>query len=300
MTADQGAGADRPPMATGPEDLAVVVVNTNSGDEVRRCVKSVFEQSGDIGMQVIVVDNDSTDGSAQEVLRAFPQVRLIQNDSNRGFPAAANQGMRASNSEFVLLINPDAEIQSGTLEGLLKVARDHPRAGAIGTLTRNPDGTVYPSARRVPTLAQGLFHTLVAPFRPNNRWSRAYRMADWDRRSERQVDWVSGSSMLLRRAALEEVGIFDERFFMYVEDMDLCTRLRRGGWEVWFSPELEVEHIGGTATAGRRRMTLEHSKSIYHYFVKHRSSGWRAALRPLAWVLLRLRAAVVSWQRHET
>lgn len=285
--------------ATVPVDLAVVVVNTNSGDEVLRCVRSVFESAGDIRMQVVVVDNDSTDGSAHAVVGAFPEVGLIQNDSNRGFPAAANQGMRATDSEFILLINPDAEIRVGTMEGFLKVARDHPRAGAIGALTRSPDGSIYPSARRIPTLTQGLFHTLLAPFRPNNRWSRTYRMAEWDRRSERQVDWVSGSSMLLRRAALDEVGIFDERFFMYVEDMDLCTRLRQAGWEVWFSPELEIEHIGGTATVGRRRMTLEHSRSIYRYFVKHRSSGWKAALRPFAWAALRLRAAIVSWQRHE-
>jgi N-acetylglucosaminyl-diphospho-decaprenol L-rhamnosyltransferase len=280
-------------------DLAVVVVNMNGGDEVRGCVKSVFESAGDIRMEVVVVDNNSTDGSDEAIGRAFPQIRLIRNDSNRGFPAAANQGMRATDAQFVLLINPDAEIQGGTLEGFLKVARDRPKAGAIGALTRNPDGSVYPSARRVPTLTQGLFHTLLAPFRPDNRWSRAYRMADWDRRSERRVDWVSGSSLLLRRTALNEVGIFDERFFMYVEDMDLCTRMRKAGWEVWFSPELEIEHIGGTATAGKRRMTLEHSRSIYQYFVKHQSSGWKAVLRPVVWAALRLRAAIVSWQRKE-
>jgi len=193
----------------------------------------------------------------------------------------------------------DVTVAAGTLEGLLKVARDHPRAGAIGTLTRNVDGSIYPSARRVPSLRLGLAHTVLAPFRPNNRWSRRYRIAEWDRSTERQVDWVSGSSMLLRRTALGQVGLFDEAYFMYVEDMDLCTRLRRSGWEVWFSPELEITHIGGTATAGKRRMTLEHSKSIYIYFVKHHARGWRAVLRPFAWVLLRLRAALVSWRRHE-
>jgi N-acetylglucosaminyl-diphospho-decaprenol L-rhamnosyltransferase len=280
-------------------DLAVVVVNHDSGGSLLQCVRSVFEAAGDITFEVVVVDNDSRDGSAVSVTRSFPQIRLIQNDRNRGFPAAANQGMRATSSEFVLLVNPDAQIVAGTLERFLKVARDRPTAGVIGALTRNPDGTIYPSARRVPTLLQGAVHTLMGPFWAQNPLSRAYRMADWDRLSERPVDWVSGSSMLLRRATLDRVGLFDERFFMYVEDMDLCTRLRASGWEVWFSPELEIEHVGGTATVGERRMTLEHSRSIYWYFVKHQSSGWKVVLRPFAWLALRLRADMVSRLRHE-
>jgi N-acetylglucosaminyl-diphospho-decaprenol L-rhamnosyltransferase len=283
----------------GGLDLAVVVVNHDSGGSLLRCVRSVFEAAGDITLELVVVDNDSRDWSAVSAARSFPQVRLIQNDRNRGFPAAANQGMRATSSEFVLLVNPDAQVVAGTLERFLKVARDRPTAGAIGALTRNPDGTIYPSARRVPTLLQGAVHTLIGPFWPQNPLSRAYRMADWDRLSERTVEWVSGSSVLVRRAALDQVGLFDERFFMYVEDMDLCTRLRAAGWEVWFSPELEIEHVGGTATAGKRRMTLEHSRSIYWYFVKHQSPGWRVGLRPFAWLALRLRAAVVSRLRHE-
>jgi N-acetylglucosaminyl-diphospho-decaprenol L-rhamnosyltransferase len=190
-------------------------------------------------------------------------------------------------------------VAAGTLGGFVKVARDHPRAGALGALTRNVDGSIYPSARMAPSLGQGLAHTVLAPFWPANPWTRRYRMAGWNRRSERPVDWVSGSSVLLRRAALDEVGLFDEAYFMYVEDMDLCTRMREAGWEVWFSPQLEITHIGGTATAGKRRMTLEHSRSIYTYFCKHLGHGWRAALKPAVWAVLRLRAAFVSWQNHE-
>jgi N-acetylglucosaminyl-diphospho-decaprenol L-rhamnosyltransferase len=280
-------------------ELAVVIVNMDSGEDVLRCVRSVLGSAGDIDLEVVVVDNDSRDGSEAAVVHAYPQVRLIKNRSNRGFPAAANQGMLATSSEFVLLINPDAEVTAGTLEGFLKVAHDHPGAGAVGALTRDPDGTVYPSARMVPTMGQGLAHTVLAPFWPDNPWSRAYRLASWDRTGERQVDWVSGSSMVLRRAALDAVGIFDERFFMYVEDMDLCTRMRAAGWEVWFSPALEITHVGGTATAGKRRMTFEHSKSAYAYFVKHHPSGPVRALRPFVWTVLRSRAAVVSRLRGE-
>src|SRR5207342_3155963 len=136
-------------------------------------------------------------------------------------------------------------------------------------LTKNPDGTVYPSARKVPSISESLMHSFLGPFVPDNRWTRSYTMAGWDRHGERQVEWVSGSSMLLRREALDAVGIFDEGYFMYVEDVDLCTRMRDAGWEVWFSPELEVEHEAGSVTKGSRRMTLEHSKSIYRYYVRH-------------------------------
>ena len=294
------AGDLADPRSPGAElDVSVVVVNHDSGEGVRECVRSVVERAGDVRFGVVVVDNASRDGSERTAVEAFPDLTLIRNPDNRGFPAAANQGMLATRSAFVLLLNPDARIVSGTLEGFLKVARDHPAAGAIGALVRDPDGSVYPSARKVPSALEGLMHTLLGWLWPGNPWTRSYKMLDWDRRSERRVDWVSGSSMLLRRAALDDVGVFDERYFMYVEDMDLCTRLRQAGWEVWFSPELEVEHVGGTATAGKKRMTLEHSRSIYTYFVKHRSPGRRSALRPLVWAVLRLRAAAVSWRRGE-
>jgi N-acetylglucosaminyl-diphospho-decaprenol L-rhamnosyltransferase len=283
----------------GRPELSVVVVNYNSGDGARTCVESVVESAGDARVTVVVVDNASTDGSDRRVADAFPDVRIIRNAINRGFGAAANQGILGVDSDFAVLINPDARIIGGTLDGFLKVARDHPRAGAMGALVRDPDGTIYPSARKVPSLAEGMVHTAVGFVRPNNRWTRSYKLLDWDRTSERRVDWVSGSSMLLRRSAIDAVGVFDEGYFMYVEDMDLCTRLRAAGWEVWFSPELEIEHVGGTATAGRKRMTLEHSRSIYRYTAKYRTPGWRAVIRPFAWAALRARAAAVSWRKGE-
>lgn len=280
-------------------DLAVVVVNYNTGRYLSRCVRSAFENAGDARIEVVVIDNASSDGSADAALAENPGVRLVRNLTNRGFAAAANQGIRATTAPFVLLLNPDAEILAGTLGGFCKLARDRPRAGVIGPIVRDPDGSIYPSARRIPGIATSLGHAFVHPFRPDNPFSRRYTMAEWDRRSERQVQWVSGSCCLLRREALDEIGLFDERFFLYVEDVDLCTRLRAAGWEVRFSPELEVLHVGGISTRGHRRMTLEHSKSIYRYFVKHRSSGPEILLRPLVWVALRARAELVSRRRGE-
>jgi N-acetylglucosaminyl-diphospho-decaprenol L-rhamnosyltransferase len=280
-------------------DLAVVIVNYNAGHYLSRAVRSAFECAGDAALEVVVVDNASADGSAGEAVEALPEARLIQNEENVGFARAVNQGIRATAAPFVLLLNPDAEILSGTLAGLLKVARDHRRAGAIGPIVRDPDGGIYPSARKVPTLAEALGHSFLGPFKPQNRYSRAYTMAEWDHRSERLVEWVSGSCVLLRRDALDQVGVLDEAYFFAVEDVDLCTRLRHAGWEVLFTPELEVLHQVGISRGHSKRITLEHSKSIYRYFVKFESPGWRAVLRPLVWLALRARAMLVSWRRGE-
>lgn len=276
-------------------DLAVVVVNHNAGPYLRRCMESLTTSAGDVRIEVAVVDNASRDGSPEEALAERPDLHLIRNPDNRGFAAAANQGIAATRAPFILLLNPDAEVIGGTLGSLVKVARERPRAGAIGALVRNPDGTLQPSARRVPRLGESLGHAFLGPVAPNNRFTRSYIMADWDRTSEREVEWVSGSAMLIRREALDQVGGLDEGYFMYVEDVDLCTRLRLKGWQVLFSPELEVVHQIGVSTRGQRgRMAFAHSRSIYRYFEKFRASGPRVLLKPFVAVALWLRAAMMS------
>jgi N-acetylglucosaminyl-diphospho-decaprenol L-rhamnosyltransferase len=278
-----------------PAALAVVVVNHNAGPFLARCMESIRSGVGDVRAEIVVVDNASTDGSADHVAAEHPEVRLIRNGGNRGFARAANQGLAATAGPFVLLLNPDAEIVGGTLAALVKVARDRPRAGAVGALVRNPDGSIQPSARRVPRLGEALGHAFLGTVWPDNRWTRSYTMAGWDRSSEREVEWVSGSAMLLRREAVDEVGRFDEGYFMYVEDVDLCTRLRRAGWKVLFSPELEVVHQIGVSTKGQRgRMAFAHSDSIYRYFSKFRAQGSSAALKPLVRVALWGRAVLMS------
>ena len=274
-------------------DLAVVVVNHNAGDFLARCMSSIGSSAGELGVEVVVVDNASSDGSAERA--AGTGVRLIGNPDNRGFARAANQGVAATGAPLVLLLNPDAEVVGGSLPALVKVARERPRAGAVGALVRNPDGSIQPSARRVPRLGEALGHAFLGPIWPGNPWTRSYTMAGWDRSSEREVEWVSGSAMLLRREALDQVGTFDEGYFMYVEDVDLCTRLRGAGWEVLFSPELEVVHQIGVSTHGQRgRMAFAHSDSIYRYFAKHRAAGARALLKPAVRVALWLRAVLMS------
>jgi N-acetylglucosaminyl-diphospho-decaprenol L-rhamnosyltransferase len=277
-----------------PADLAVVVVDYNAGDYLVRCLDSLKSSAGDATLEIVLVDNASRDGSAGLALEAHPDVELIQNEDNRGFSAAVNQGIGRSRAPFVLLMNPDAEVSAGTLSALMKVAEDRPRVAVVGPVIRNPDGTIYRSGRVFPSIPDAVGHAFLWPFLPNNRFSRAYTLADWDRTTERVVDWVSMACMLVRRAALDDVGVLDESFFLYAEELDLCTRLQRKGWQVLYTPELEVTHEGAVSTGVTRWALLEHSRSIYRYFVKHRAHGWRRILLPFARVALRVRAEVVA------
>ena len=276
-------------------ELAVVVVNHNAGDFLPLCISTIHAAAGDLDLDVVLVDNASTDGSTELVARAHPSLRVFENRVNRGFAAAANQGVRATTAPFVLLLNPDAEITGGSLASLVKVAADRPRAAVVGPLVRNSDGSLQASARKVPGLLESLGHAFLGPFVPNNRFSRAYTMAEWDRSSEREVEWVSGCAMLVRREAFDAVGGFDEGYFMYVEDVDICTRLRKVGWSVLFCPELEVVHeTGVSARKQSRRLAFEHSRSIYRYFAKHRARGPASLLKPLIKLAVWLRALLVT------
>jgi GT2 family glycosyltransferase len=275
----------------------VVVVNYNAGEHLLTCLRSLQAAAGDATLEVVVVDNASHDGSHLRARDELPWVRVVAGSRNVGFAAGANRGIGATTAPFVFLVNPDAEVTEGTLGGLAKLAADRPRTGAIGVAIRNRDGSYDPPGRPVPSLFAGLGHTLLGPVAPGNRFTRSYLEARTGHTVEREVDWVSGGAMLLRRAALDEVGPFDEGYFMYAEDVDICTRLRKEGWEVRYSPELEVTHVGGLATRRDPRMPLIHSRSALRYVRKHVLTGWKAVFLPLAWVAFRARALVVarSW-----
>jgi N-acetylglucosaminyl-diphospho-decaprenol L-rhamnosyltransferase len=277
-------------------DLAVVVVNNNAGDYLERCLASLAAHRGDASVDVLVIDNDSHDGSHTTAVAAHPWARLIENPTNVLLSPAWNQGIRETKAPYVLLLNPDAEIWSGTLSDYLRVAREHPRAGIVGPKVRNPDGTVYTSGRPFPGVVDAVGHALLGGVAPGNRFTHRYRQEGWDRANERTVDWVSGCCMLLPRRALEDVHGFDEDFALYGEELDIATRLHEAGWTVLFTPDVEVIHQIGVSTGRSRRMLITHSNSIYRYFRKHRAPGWRRVTLPFAWALLRVRAEL-EWLR---
>ena len=282
--------------APGAADLAVVIVNYNTGDYLERCLASLQAHRGEIRTDVLVIDNASHDGSHTKALDAHPWARLIENRENVYLSPAWNQGIRETDAPYVLLLNPDTEWWAGTLADYVAIARAHPRAGIVGPMVRNTDGTVYPSGRPLPSVADAVGHAFLGPFAPGNRFSRRYHMEGWDRSTEREVDWVSGSCMLLPRTVFDQVGMLDESFLLYGEELDLATRLRDAGWSVLFTPQVEILHALGVSTGRSRRMTVMHSASVYRYYRKHRATGWRRLTLPLAWTALRARAEI-AWLR---
>ena len=280
-------------------ELAVVIVNFNTGDFLERCLASLDAHRGEIDLDVLVIDNASHDESHTRALDRHPWARLIENPMNVLLSPAWNQGIRETSAPYLLLLNPDTECWFGTLADLVAVARDNPRAGIVGPLIRNPDGTVYPSGRPFPSVLDALGHAFLGTLAPGNRFTRRYHLEGWDRATEREVDWVSGACMLMPRKALEDVGSFDESFALYGEELDMATRLRDAGWTVLFTPAVEIVHEVGVSTGRSQRTLRMHSDSVYRYYRKHRAGGWRGPTLPFAWAALRLRAELEwVWSRR--
>ena len=278
-------------------DLAVVIVNFNTGAWLTRCLSSLERQRGGLAVDVVVIDNASEDGSHVRAAEEHRWVRLVRNPTNRFLSPAWNQGAAMTSAPYLLFLNPDTEWWRGTLADYVDVARAHPRAGIVGPLIRGVDGTVYPSGRVFPSVVDALGHAFVSPFTRDNRFTRRYELGGWDRTTEREVDWVSGASMLIPRTAYDAVGGFDEAFALYAEELDIATRLRGAGWSVHFTPRIEILHEVGVSTGGARRphrLVVMHSESLYRYYAKHRAGGWRRVTLPLAWAALRLRAEL-AW-----
>ena len=277
-------------MSDGDEQWAAVVVNYEAGPLLLTCVQSLFGDTSAGTPEVVVVDNGSADGSVAEVRRAFPAVQVLTPGVNLGYAAAANRGIALTSAPVVAVGNPDLEIEAGTAAAMLARLRTEPDLAALGPALRNPDGTQYPSARAHVSGLDAVGHAVLGRVRPRNRFTRRYRQldADWDQ--PRDVDWVSGALVFLRRAAVDSVGGWDERYFMYMEDVDLCWRLRRLGWRVGYDPRGAAVHVQGASTEGHPyRMILEHHRSAYR-FASRRWEGLRRCLLPPTALFLAIRA----------
>lgn len=240
-------------------------------------------------LRVILADNGSTDG-APETAAQEEDVELLRTGGNLGYGRAVNLGVAQvdPDAEWVMVANPDVQWGPGSIDELLEVAGRWPSAGAVGPLIREPDGSVYPSARAVPTLTAGGFHALLGPIWPSNPWTASYRQ-DRMEPAERVAGWLSGSCLLLRRKAFDSIGGFDPRYFMYMEDVDLGDRLTRAGWQNVYAPSSEIVHAKGHA-AGRdpARSLVAHHESVYIFQSDRHPQWWRA---PLRWTM---RAALAA------
>jgi N-acetylglucosaminyl-diphospho-decaprenol L-rhamnosyltransferase len=256
-------------------------------------VRSLRDDQSAGAVELVVVDNGSTDGSVDALRAAFPDVSVIESPNNLGYAGGANLGTRATNAPVVAVCNSDLSVRSGTAGALVERLERESDLGAIGPALENPDGSRYPSARAVPRLRDAVGHGVFGLVWPRNPFTRRYRQLDADPDEPRDVDWVSGAAVWLRRRAVDEVGGWDERYFMYVEDVDLCWRLRSAGWRISFEPRGRVVHVQGASTRLQpHRMVVAHHRSLLRFAAK-RWRGWRRILLVPAAVFLGARAAVI-------
>ncbi|MET0628876.1 MAG: glycosyltransferase family 2 protein [Acidimicrobiia bacterium] len=273
---------------------SAVVVAYESGDLLLGAVDSLLADTSAGGPpEVVVVDNGSHDGSVANLRKQRPGVRVVTPSSNLGYGLGANAGIATTSAALVAVCNADLVAKTGTAAVVVGRFTDEPGIGAVGPKVVDGNGTTYPSARVQPSIVDGVGHALLGLWLPGNRFTRRYHERDADPDVARDVDWVSGASIWLRRSALESVGGWDESYFMYVEEVDLCWRLRRAGWRVVYEPRGVVTHVQGASTARRPvRMIVEHHKSWYRFAAKRWVGPKRLLLAPAA-VFLTLRAAVL-------
>jgi exopolysaccharide biosynthesis polyprenyl glycosylphosphotransferase len=254
-------------------DLSIVIVNYNSGHWLQDCLHSIYRNAEGVGFEVLVVDNGSTDGSLTAISGKFPEVKWMYNEKNLGFARAVNQGIRASEGRFILLLNPDAALLNDALALWLHFIDEHPSVGISGPKVYD-DATkqsVQLSCRRFPVFANYLFsrYSPLTKLFPHNRFSRAFLLSDWDHREIRSVDWVSGCCMLIRRDLLAQIGLLDENYPLFFEDVDICHRANHAGWQVVYYPPMEVAHqVGSLRAQAPFRTIIERHQSLWHYYRK--------------------------------
>jgi GT2 family glycosyltransferase len=273
-------------------DLAIITISTNESHWIRDLLPTVFDHIGDISADVVVVDNDSRDGTADLVADQFPETRTVWS-ANHGFGHANNRALMTCDARYVLFLNPDTEIIDGTFADLVALMDARPTVGLVGCRQIiDEDGTLCPTAYYFPNAVRALGDALSAGrLRRRPRWlgERELDPLRYDR--EFPCDWTTGSFMLVRREALESAGWFDERFFMYAEETDLCRRVKTAGWEVWHVPQMTILHRGVTKDGIKPHIESLYAATRMMYARKHFSPGHRSLYRVA--VLLRhlLRAA---------
>lgn len=225
-------------------DLSIIIVSWNTRGMLQDCLASTYSGLADLEAEVFVVDNGSRDGSARMVADMFPSAHLIRNSENRGFAAANNQALLLATGRHILLLNSDTVVHGSVLKASVDWLDSHPDVGVMGCRVLNSDGSLQTTGSRFPTLLNLLLQATGLSRLPGSFFDR-YRMQRWDRRDERDIEVVSGCYMMVRREALQEVGLLDEAFFFYGEETDWCLRFKKKGWRLVFAPVGEITHHGG-------------------------------------------------------
>lgn len=250
-------------------DLSIIIVNWNVRVLLTKCLNSIFSCPKGREFEVIIIDNASEDGSIEMITQQFPQVRLILNKSNKGFAKANNQGLREMRGEFALLLNPDTIVGEEAIDKMVEFMKENDDVGILGPKIINPDGSLQASAFSYPTLIDDI----ILGFRSNlfftgkfisHYHSRLYHLPDHPFR----VDWVSGACLMIRKKTIEDIGLLDERLFLFAEDLDWCLRAKNGGWKVIYFPRACIVHYGGQSTKKNLQMKIWSFYFKRFYFAK--------------------------------
>jgi N-acetylglucosaminyl-diphospho-decaprenol L-rhamnosyltransferase len=263
-------------------DLSVIVVNWNVCELLQHCLASIECNQGNMSLEVIVVDNASSDDSVAMVEQEFPQVHLIASQENLGYSGGNNLGIKEAKGRHLLILNPDTEVVRDALQQMVAYLDGHPAVGAVGPQLLYPDGSVQSSRRRFPRLATAFFDGTPFSIRwfPNNKFEQAYYMTDSSDEEIQSVDWLTGAALMIRRETWQEVGPLDEQFFIYFEEVDWCHRCRDAGWEIHYLPLAQVVHHEQRSSDQVSTTSWIHAcRSRALYFRKYFGVGWGAAVR---------------------
>lgn len=282
------------PFSTEQVDVSVIIVNWNTRDLLGQCLQSLYDTTSDLDLEVVVVDNASSDASPAMVRKRFPQVQLIENRENVGFAQANNQAMKRCRGRYVLLLNSDAQALPGSLDKTVRLMDEHPRAGIAGVRLLNPDGTFQASHTPFPTLwreflmLSGFGRLLIRPTFPSSE-------PQTEKGVQKIKGYVEAAYLVARRETVDQIGGLDERIFMYAEEVDWCYRFAQAGWEVWYLPHVAAVHYGGQSSKQRQgRMEAELYRSRVYFFHKHYGLVQAQLLRLLIYLI-----TPVKWAIHQ-
>jgi len=252
--------------------LNIVIINYNSGHYLKNCLDAISKNNGLKSKDITVYDNASGDDSIPYAQKFFPHVCYIENDTNIGFASAINQVIKGTRGEYILLLNPDVVLLPKAIDLMLEFVEKNPRCGIVGGEILSPFGYHQPTCRRFPDYFNILFgrRSLARRIFPRNPFSNKYLYLNLDYTVPQKVDFLEGSVMMMRRKAIEEVGLFDEGYFLYLEDADICYRMRKNGWATWWLPQAYAIHFRGENFRGDNiHPAMFHSKGFYRFFIKH-------------------------------
>jgi N-acetylglucosaminyl-diphospho-decaprenol L-rhamnosyltransferase len=257
-------------------DITVIIVNWRVRDLLERCLESIIANKDGLNIEIYVVDNDSRDGTSEMIMMEFPEVKVLAMARNLGFARANNLAIKQASGKHIFLLNPDTEIKPGFFKSIYAYMEDNPEVGIIGPRILNSDGSIQASIRRFPDIFSHILIMLkLRNILVENKFLKHYFLVDFDYGREQAVDQIMGAAMMIRRSVFEKIGTFDEKFFVWFEEVDFCLRASKNGIKIMYYPGAEIFHIGGESFNQEAvvRKQIIFNKSLLRYFLKHKPIG---------------------------